>query len=140
MKTTVIPRLVLASASPRRLELLRQAGIDPEVRASQVDETPQPDEDPIDYARRMSLDKARAGGQGRRLRRARPGGRVRARGARLVHQHRRPAVVRSHRGSRGPRRAPARLGARLRKKNDHSTQLSMSLAENLVNVGEQIAS
>ena len=31
MTTTVIPRLVLASASPRRLELLRQAGLDPEV-------------------------------------------------------------------------------------------------------------
>jgi septum formation protein len=60
MNTTVIPRLVLASASPRRLELLRQAGIDPEVRVSAVDETPRPDEDPIDYARRMSLDKARA--------------------------------------------------------------------------------
>ena len=58
--TTVIPRLVLASASPRRLELLRQAGLDPEVIASNVDETPRDAEDPIDYARRMSLDKARA--------------------------------------------------------------------------------
>jgi septum formation protein len=58
--TTVIPRLVLASASPRRLELLRQAGLDPEVIASHIDETPRDGEDPIDYARRMSLDKARA--------------------------------------------------------------------------------
>jgi len=60
MTTTVTPRLVLASASPRRLELLRQAGIEPEVRVSQIDETPRPDEDPIDYARRVSGDKARA--------------------------------------------------------------------------------
>jgi nucleoside triphosphate pyrophosphatase len=60
MTTTVIPRLVLASASPRRLELLRQAGLDPEVRASRIDETPHTDEDPIDYARRLSGDKARA--------------------------------------------------------------------------------
>jgi septum formation protein len=60
MTTTVIPRLVLASASPRRLELLRQAGLDPEVRASRIDETPHADEDPIDYARRLSGAKARA--------------------------------------------------------------------------------
>jgi septum formation protein len=58
--TTMIPRLVLASASPRRLELLRQAGLDPEVIASEIDETPRAGEEPIDYARRMSLEKARA--------------------------------------------------------------------------------
>jgi septum formation protein len=60
MTTTLIPRLVLASASPRRLELLRTAGLDPEVIASHIDETPHDGEDPIEYARRMSLDKARA--------------------------------------------------------------------------------
>ncbi|MDB4965883.1 MAG: septum formation protein Maf [Myxococcales bacterium] len=60
MTTTVIPRLVLASASPRRLELLRQAGIDPEVVPPDIDETPRIDEDPIDYARRLSREKARA--------------------------------------------------------------------------------
>lgn len=60
MTTTVIPRLVLASASPRRLELLRQAGIDPEVRPANVDETPRDGEEPLDYARRLSLEKARA--------------------------------------------------------------------------------
>src|SRR6476646_12175238 len=58
--STLIPRLVLASASPRRLELLRQAGIEPEVIASHVDETARAGEEPIDYARRMSLEKARA--------------------------------------------------------------------------------
>ena len=60
MTTTLIPRLVLASASPRRLELLRTAGLDPEVIASHIDETPHDGEDPLEYARRMSLDKARA--------------------------------------------------------------------------------
>jgi septum formation protein len=60
MTTTAIPRLLLASASPRRLELLRQAGLDPEVRASAIDETPRAGEEPIDYAQRMSLEKARA--------------------------------------------------------------------------------
>lgn len=58
--TTLLPKVVLASASPRRLELLRQAGIEPEVRAADIDETPQPGEDPIDYARRMSAEKAAA--------------------------------------------------------------------------------
>jgi septum formation protein len=57
---TVIPRLVLASASPRRLELLRQAGIDPEVIASRIDETARAGEEALDYARRMSVEKAHA--------------------------------------------------------------------------------
>ena len=60
MATTVIPRLVLASASPRRLELLRQAGLNPEVVAPRIDETPKDGEEAIDYARRMSLEKAHA--------------------------------------------------------------------------------
>jgi len=57
--TSLIPRLVLASASPRRLELLRQAGIEPEVRPADIDETPRVDEEPIDYARRLASEKAR---------------------------------------------------------------------------------
>ena len=58
--TTLIPPLVLASASPRRRELLRQAGLDPEIMAANIDETPRPGENPIDYARRMSMEKAAA--------------------------------------------------------------------------------
>ncbi len=58
--STVIPRLILASASPRRRELLQQAGIDPEVRPAEIDETPRPDEEPLDYARRLSRQKAAA--------------------------------------------------------------------------------
>jgi nucleoside triphosphate pyrophosphatase len=60
MSTTRIPRLLLASASPRRLELLRQAGIDPEVQPANIDETPHPDEEPIAYAARLSWEKARS--------------------------------------------------------------------------------
>ncbi|MDJ0639772.1 MAG: Maf family protein [Paracoccaceae bacterium] len=59
--TTERPRLVLASASPRRLELLRQIGIEPnEVRPADIDETPLKDERPRDYCRRVTLAKARA--------------------------------------------------------------------------------
>lgn len=53
-------RLVLASASPRRLDLLRQIGIEPETVVSpEIDETPLESEEPRDYARRMAAEKAR---------------------------------------------------------------------------------
>jgi len=55
----------LASASPRRRELLAQAGYAPEVlRLSPeraVDETPQPGEPPLVYVKRLAQDKALAG-------------------------------------------------------------------------------
>ena len=55
------PRLTLASASPRRLELLARIGITPAAIApANVDETPQPDERPRDYALRMGHAKALA--------------------------------------------------------------------------------
>ena len=58
---SVEPRLVLGSASPRRLELLAQIGIVPsEVRPADIDETPFQDERPRDYCRRVTLEKARA--------------------------------------------------------------------------------
>ena len=53
-------QLVLASGSPRRKQLLEWAGIDADVRTSGVDETRQPQEPPIDYARRRALRKAQA--------------------------------------------------------------------------------
>jgi septum formation protein len=54
-------RLILASASPRRLELLRQVGIVPsEVDPPNVDETPLLRERPVAYARRIAELKARA--------------------------------------------------------------------------------
>jgi septum formation protein len=53
--------LVLASASPRRLELLAQIGIIPErVVVPDVDETPLRHELPRDYARRIARSKAAA--------------------------------------------------------------------------------
>jgi septum formation protein len=52
---------VLASGSPRRLELLRQIGIDPaDIDPPHIDETPRRDEPPLAYARRMARDKLAA--------------------------------------------------------------------------------
>jgi septum formation protein len=57
------PRLILASASPRRLELLARLGVAPDaVIATEIDETPRRGELPADYARRMSAAKAAAAG------------------------------------------------------------------------------
>ena len=52
--------LVLASQSPRRSEILRQAGIPFVVRAAPVDETPFAGEAPEDYVRRLARAKALA--------------------------------------------------------------------------------
>lgn len=54
------PRLVLASASPRRRELLARLGVDFEVRPVDADETPLPGEAPEPLVRRLALAKARA--------------------------------------------------------------------------------
>lgn len=52
--------LVLASASPRRLDLLRQIGIEPDaVDPADIDETPGRDETPRRLATRLALEKAR---------------------------------------------------------------------------------
>ena len=54
-------RLVLASASPRRLDLLAQIGIVPDdVRPADIDETPRDAELPRPYAQRLSVEKAKA--------------------------------------------------------------------------------
>jgi septum formation protein len=53
-------RLILASASPRRAELLAAAGIDFDVIPADVDETVHAGETPEGYARRVSEAKARA--------------------------------------------------------------------------------
>jgi septum formation protein len=52
--------LVLASRSPRRQEILRQAGIPFTVRTADVDETPLDGEKPEDYVRRLAEVKALA--------------------------------------------------------------------------------
>jgi septum formation protein len=52
--------LVLASASPRRADLLRVAGIEFTVRVADIDETQLPDEAPHDYVARLARQKAQA--------------------------------------------------------------------------------
>jgi nucleoside triphosphate pyrophosphatase len=52
------PRLVLASGSPRRLELLRQLGLSFEVRPPEVDESLLPNERPEAAAERLGREKA----------------------------------------------------------------------------------
>ena len=57
MPTISTIKLVLASASPRRLELLRQIGLEPDaVEPSAVDESVRPGEDPRDLARRLARE------------------------------------------------------------------------------------
>ena len=54
-----IERIVLASASPRRAELLRAAGIDFEVQPANVDEAIATGESPNEYVSRLAEAKAR---------------------------------------------------------------------------------
>ncbi len=52
-------KLVLASASPRRLELLQQAGIEPDrLMPADLDETPKKNEHPRALAKRLAREKA----------------------------------------------------------------------------------
>jgi len=55
------PQLVLASASPRRRDLIGRLGLQPaRIAAADIDETPGKAELPRDYARRMAREKALA--------------------------------------------------------------------------------
>lgn len=64
-----LPRIYLASRSPRRRELLKQIGVQFDVlvlrehaaRTRDLDETPQPGEDPQTYVERVCREKAEAG-------------------------------------------------------------------------------
>jgi septum formation protein len=51
------PKIILASASPRRAELLKQIGVEFELAPSQVEERPHPDEAPTDYITRIARAK-----------------------------------------------------------------------------------
>lgn len=51
--------LILASASPRRAELLRQLGLDFRVHSADIDETPLTNELPADYVKRLAVAKGR---------------------------------------------------------------------------------
>ena len=60
MNVKTNPKLILASASPRRVKLLAQIGIFPqEVRPANIDETPLFHELPRLHARRLAVSKAR---------------------------------------------------------------------------------
>jgi septum formation protein len=67
----LLPRIYLASRSPRRRELLKQIGVSFEVllfrehglRGRDMDETPRPDETPDAYVMRIAKEKAEAGWQ-----------------------------------------------------------------------------
>ena len=59
MSDTKRPRLILASASPRRLQLLKQIGITPDdIIPADIDETPLKNELPAIYAQRVADAKA----------------------------------------------------------------------------------
>jgi len=55
------PQIALASASPRRRELLTQLGVNFQLISADIDETPLPNEDPAVYVQRLALAKAQAG-------------------------------------------------------------------------------
>jgi septum formation protein len=55
------PDLLLASASPRRSDLLKQMGVSFTVLAVDIDESRQGDESPVDYVSRLAMEKAQAG-------------------------------------------------------------------------------
>jgi septum formation protein len=54
------PRLVLASGSPRRLDVLKQLGLCPEVMPSAEDESALPGESPVQHVERLARAKAAA--------------------------------------------------------------------------------
>lgn len=56
----VFPEIVLASNSPRRREILEWTGLRFTTRAADIDETPKPDETPLEYVERLAEAKGRA--------------------------------------------------------------------------------
>lgn len=54
------PEIILASASPRRQALLEQLGLAARLMPADIDETPYPNEDPVELARRLAEAKAAA--------------------------------------------------------------------------------
>lgn len=55
-----LPKLILASASPRRSEILTAVGWEFEKHSADIDETELPDENPADYVQRLAKEKAEA--------------------------------------------------------------------------------
>lgn len=54
------PQIILASASPRRSELLKQIGISHRIMAVDIDETPLANESPLAYVERVAAEKSAA--------------------------------------------------------------------------------
>ncbi|WKJ90723.1 nucleoside triphosphate pyrophosphatase [Methylomonas montana] len=52
------PQIILASASPRRSELLKQIGVRHSIMAVDIDETPLPSEAPAAYVERVAAEKS----------------------------------------------------------------------------------
>ena len=65
MTSPVVPPIILASQSPRRVELLAQLGLVCEARPADIDETPAPGEKPEALVRRLALGKGRSFAPGR---------------------------------------------------------------------------
>lgn len=59
-RAPILPRLILASGSPRRRELLTALGVAFTVRPPELDETPGAGESPADYVRRLAREKSEA--------------------------------------------------------------------------------
>jgi len=53
-----MPKLILASASPRRAELLQQLGLSPAIVPADIDESVFPGESPSKYVERLAMQKA----------------------------------------------------------------------------------
>lgn len=58
---TMSAQIILASASPRRRELLQQIGLSVRVQAVDIDETPGASEPVLDLVQRLALEKAQRG-------------------------------------------------------------------------------
>ena len=67
MTSSDTPSLRLASASPRRRELLASIGVAVEVAPADIDETPLEDEAPAAYVERLARRKAQVGAEGTTL-------------------------------------------------------------------------
>jgi nucleoside triphosphate pyrophosphatase len=58
---TAVAQIILASASPRRRELLEQIGVNVVVQAVDIDESQQQDEPVLVYVQRLAMEKAACG-------------------------------------------------------------------------------
>ena len=60
-ESTRSPQIILASASPRRIELLAQIGVKAIVHPVDIDETQNHNEQVMDFVQRLAMEKARCG-------------------------------------------------------------------------------